>query len=101
MNDLVTGYIPKFYQDGNKCGDGLISKRTIQIEGENITPKQCKKLCDNENECKYFFFYYNPAEGVTNCETFKTCDQLLLTDFAGSTYEKVEGRKHLSVSLWQ
>ena len=57
----------------------ILQKRTIQIDEELIIPKKCKKMCDDEIECKYFFIQYNPAEGVTTCETFKTCDVAVLT----------------------
>ena len=91
MSIKVSGYIPKLYNVGKKCGDDVLAKRTIQIDEELITPKKCKKMCDDEIECKYFFIQYNPAESVTTCETFKTCDVAVQSNTIGATYEKLAG----------
>ena len=69
-----------------KCG-GVISK------GNSFKLDQCKKLCDDEADCKYFSIGINDK-----CRTHKSCT-LDATGALRTIYKKKDGNGKLLINL--
>ena len=50
---------------------------------------KCKKLCDENDKCKFMYFAKRDANFV--CRTYQSCDTFRDVTKAGSTYSK-EGK---------
>ena len=87
----MPGYVIEVDTKSEICGNDFLSKHTIHIKNERITPKECRIVCDEDDNCNYFFIYYNPEESTTQCITYKSCANRRAYTIAGTTYRKVRG----------
>ena len=69
------------------------SKITCHVQKHQITVIEdtdvttCRKKCDNQPSCKYFFF--NEDE---TCRTFSSCSEQRTCGVFGVTYQKAQGK---------
>ena len=89
--ELITDYKLTF------CGDGNSANNKIGNFHLRHDAPMCKKLCDEDSNCKFFFVRKHPKYDRHDCLLYTSCDNIVTTYlgskdglFYGWTYKKIE-----------
>ena len=83
-NEMMYWFLANGY-DGGILGATCATK--FAVGGKSRTTREiCKEDCNNNPDCKFFFF-----NEKNWCGLYSSCDQLRTTKDGGTTYKKIRG----------
>ena len=63
-------------------------KFEISPRGQKMDYDACKKYCNEDNNCKFFFHIPSLIDIQANCMKYFSCDETRVPAYSGSTYSK-------------